>query len=169
MLAEGLTQEMTTFWTPLGLMKFTRLIMGAKNSSTIAQAIYSRFMTTHLNQQTQEAMVNFQDDFLGFEDDADVCIDHFENFLKMCETTGIKLNPAKVQVGVSTVKFYGYKLSEKGMHPAESNLDPIKKLVAPTNRKEVRSLLGLFVQFRQFFDRFDRIIKPIQSLLTLIL
>ena len=47
-LAEGETQDMTTFWTPLGLMKFTRMIMGAKNSSSIAQAIYSRFMSVHL-------------------------------------------------------------------------------------------------------------------------
>ena len=46
-LAEGQTQDMTAFWTPLGLMKFTRLIQGAKNSSTIAQAIYSRFMTSY--------------------------------------------------------------------------------------------------------------------------
>ena len=165
LLKEGQTQEMTAFWTPLGLMKFTRLIMGAKNSSTIAQAIYTRFMTTHLPPSTQEAMVNFQDDFAGFADDGDELIDHFEQFLRMCDKTGIKLNPAKVKVGVREAKFYGFKLTHKGMHPAEANLDPIKKLVAPTNRKEVRCLLGLFVQFRPFFKRYDRIVLPIQKLL----
>ena len=158
-------QEMTTFWTPLGLMKFARLIMGAKNSSTIAQAIYTRFMTTYLPQATQRAMVNFQDDFVGFADNGDELVEHFARFLKMCLETGVKLNPAKVCVGVREVKFYGYKLSKKGLHPAEGNLDPIKKLTAPTNRSEVRSLLGLFVQFRQFFERYDRIVKPIQKLL----
>lgn len=144
-LEEGQTQEMTAFWTPLGLMKFTRLIMGAKNSSTIAQAIYTRFMTTYLPAETQAAMVNFQDDFVGFENDGDKLVDHFENFLEMCNNTGVKLNPAKFKVGVTEAKFYGYRLTSKGMHPAEVNLDPIRKLVAPTNRKELRSLLGLFV------------------------
>ena len=140
--------------------------MGAKNnSSAIAQAIYSRFMTSHLPAETQAAMVNFQDDFTGFANEGDDLIRHFKNFLQMCQTTGVKLNPAKVKVGVTEAKFYGYKLTSKGMHPAEANLDPIKKLVAPTNRKEVRSLLGLFVQFRQFFPRYDRIVKPIQKLL----
>ena len=164
-LAEGQTQDMTAFWTPLGLMKFTRLIMGAKNSSTIAQAIYSRFMTEHLPESAQENIVNFQDDFLGFSDDADELINHFQDFLEMCSKTGIKLNPAKVKVGMHRVKFYGFDLSHVGMHPSEANLNPIRKLVAPTNRKEVRCLLGLFVQFRQFFKRYDRIVRPIQKLL----
>jgi len=77
-LEEGITQEMTAFWTPLGLMMFTRLIMGAKNSSAIAQAIYRTFMTTHLPEETQASMVNFQDDFLGFDDDGDELIKHYE-------------------------------------------------------------------------------------------
>ena len=90
---------------------------------------------------------------------------HFANFLQMCKGTVIKLNPAKVEVGVTEAKFYGYKLTKQGMHPAEANLDPIRKLTQPSNRKEVRSsLLGLFVQFRQFFKRYDRIVKPIQKL-----
>ena len=113
-------------------------------------------------------MVNFQDDFLGFADEGDELLDHYEEFLRMCKKTGVKLNPTKVKVGVEHAKFYGYELSKRGMHPAEANLDPIRKLVAPTNRKEVRvrrSLLGLFVQFRQFYERYDRIVKPIQKLL----
>ena len=40
----GETKNMTTFWTPLGLMKFTGMIMGEKNSISITQIIYSRFM-----------------------------------------------------------------------------------------------------------------------------
>jgi len=30
----------------------------------------------------------------------------------------------------------------------------------------VRSLLGLFVQFRRFYDRYDRLAAPIQKLLA---
>ena len=88
-LAEGQTQDMTAFWTPLGLMKFTLLIQGAKNSSTIAQAIYSRFMSTRLPERTQETMINFQDDFAGFADEGAELVDHFSNFLQMCSDTNI--------------------------------------------------------------------------------
>ena len=70
-----------------------------------------------------------------------------------------------MHIGVGEAKFYGYRLTARGIEPAEANLDPIRKLVPPENRKEVRSLLGLFVQFRQFYARYDRIVKPIQKLL----
>ena len=83
----------------------------------------------------------------------------------MCRKNGVRINPAKMMVGVDKAKFYGYVVSGKGLEPAEKNLDPIRKLTAPTNRTEVRSLLGLFVQFRRFFERYDRLVAPIQQLL----
>ena len=49
----------------------------------------------------------------------------------MCKKTGIKMNPAKMYVGASSAKFYGYKVSHRGLEPAKGNLDPIKKLTAP--------------------------------------
>ena len=95
-------------------------------------------MTTYLPAGTQEAMVNFQDDFAGFADNDVELVDHFSNFLQMCSDTNIKLNPSKVKVGVCEVKFYDYKLTNNAMHPAESNLDPIKKLTTPTNHEPER-------------------------------
>ena len=156
---------MTTFWTPLGLMRYKRLIMGAKNASAIAQALFAKFLSQELDVTHLERIVNFQDDFLGFANEWPQLMSTLESFLKMCRATGIKLNPAKVEVGMSRAKFYGYVVSSKGLEPAERNLDPIRKLTSPTNRSEVRSLLGLFVQFRRFFERYDRLASPIQKLL----
>jgi len=159
------SQELTTFWTPLGLMKYTRLIMGSKNASAIAQALFTRYLAENLTDEELSQIVNFQDDFLGFANSWTVLLKTLEAFLKMCRKTGIKMNPAKMYVGVKSAKFYGYTVSSRGLEPAKGNLDPIKKLTAPTNRSEVRSLLGLFVQFRRFFERYDRLAAPIQQLL----
>ena len=76
--------------------------------------------------------------------------------MRMCRSKGIKMNPAKMHIGADKAKFYGYMVSKRGLEPAVANLDPIKKLVAPKNRSEVRSLLGLFVQFWRFYERYDR-------------
>ena len=128
---------MTSFWTPLGLMQYTRLIMGAKNASAIAQAIFAMFMAEELSEDDLQRMVNFQDDYLGFANEWSQLMQTLESFFKMCRKRKVKLNPAKVQVGVSKAKFYGYTISQQGLEPAEKNLDPIRKLVAPTNRSEV--------------------------------
>ena len=51
------------------------------------------------------------------------------------------------------------------MEPSERNLDPIMKMTAPRNASEVRSILGIFNQFRHFFNRYDRLTLHIQKLL----
>ena len=68
-------------------------------------------MAEHLPESSQESIVNFQDDFLGFDDTVAGLMTHFEAFLQMCKQTEIKLNPAKVKFGVNRAKFYGYDLS----------------------------------------------------------
>ena len=51
------------------------------------------------------------------------------------------------------------------MEPSEKNLDPVEKMTIPKNRSEVRSVLGIFNQFRHFFVRYDRLVLHIQKLL----
>ena len=105
-------------------------------------------------------MVQFQDDYLGFADEWPRLMRTLEAFFQMARKHKVRLNPAKVQVGIRQAKFYGYVVSEKGLQPAEKNLDPIRKFTAPTNRSEVRSLLGLFVQFRRFFMHINTYPRP---------
>ena len=159
------SRDITTTWTPLGLMRWLRLIMGTKDASGRAQQEYANSMSKHLKDEERNHLANFQDDFLGFEDDIPSLLRVFEAFLRMCRKSGIMLNPAKVRIGIRKCKFYGFILSKKGMEPSEKNLDPVKKMTIPKNSSEVRSILGVFNQFRHFFGRYDRLVLPIQKLL----
>ena len=164
-LLDPSSRDVTTTWTPLGLMRWKRLIMGTKDASARAQQEYSKSMSKYLSQEERDHISNFQDDFLGFHDDISKLLDIFRGFLKMCHRAGITLNPAKIRIGIRKCKFYGFILSKKGIEPAEKNLDPVDKMTIPTNRSEVRSVMGVFNQFRHFFKRFDRLVLPIQKLL----
>ena len=159
------SRDITTTWTPLGLMRWLRLIMGTKDASGRAQQVYAHSMSKHLTDEERNFLSNFQDDFLGFEDDIPSLLRIFEAFLRMCRKSGIMLNPAKIRVGIRRCKFYGFILSKKGMEPSEKNLDPVKKMTIPKNSSEVRSVLGVFNQFRHFFKRYDRLVLPLQKLL----
>jgi len=164
-LLDPASRDITTTWTPLGLMRWKRLIMGTKDASGRAQQEYSKSMSKHLNEEEKNHLANFQDDFLGFHNEIIGLLRVFEGFLRMCKRAGITLNPAKIRVGIKKCKFYGFTLSEKGMEPSEKNLDPVEKMTIPKNRSEVRSVMGVFNQFRHFFERFDRLVCPIQRLL----
>ena len=139
--------------------------MGTKDASGRAQQEYANCMSKHLNDEERNHIANFQDDFLGFENDIPSLLRTFEAFLKMCKRSGIMLNPAKIRIGIRKCKFYGFILSKKGMEPSEKNLDPVKKMTIPKNSSEVRSVLGVFNQFRHFFGRYDRLVLPMQKLL----
>ena len=164
-------RDMTAIWTPLGLMRFTRLIMGTSNASTVAQNHYTRainrFITGTLpgGEAIADRVFNFQDDFLlaGSLQEIKIIL---KAFLHMCRQAGIQMNPAKTHLtnGKTGAQFYGFKVTKKGVHPAEKNLDPIKKMTAPKDVSGVRAILGVFNQFRSFIKRYDRITKPIQDL-----
>jgi len=160
-------RDITTTWTPLGLMRWLRLIMGTKDASARAQQEYTKAMSRHLTDEEWDHISNFQDDFAGFADTIPKLLQIFEGFLKMCQKSTITLNPAKLKVGMPSVMFYGYVLSKKGVEPAEKNLDPVRKMTSPKNRSEIRSVMGVFNQFRHFFKRYDRLMAPIQRLLRI--
>ena len=159
------SRDITTTWTPLGLMRWLRLIMGTKDASGRAQMEYTAAMTRYLSAEDRAHLANFQDDFVGFHNTIPGLIRAFEAFLRMCDKAGITLNPAKIRIGIRKCKFYGFNLSKKGMEPSEKNLDPVQKMTVPKNRSEVRSVLGVFNQFRHFFVRYDRLVLHIQKLL----
>ena len=148
------SREVTAFWTPRGLYKFTRLVMGTKNAATVAQNAYTRALNTFLHEGSQQNIANFADDFIGGDDTYEGLVHHFEQFLKMCQDTNITLNPAKVRIGYIREQWYGLMVEEGRISPADRNLDPVKRMVAPKNKSELRSVLGIFDQFGKFIPNY---------------
>jgi transposase InsO family protein len=166
------SRDLTSVWTPRGLMRFTRLIMGTSNASTIAQNHYAAAMQKHIRGNLADGtpiidrVFNFQDDFLLAANDLSEMRALLDSFMRMCALAGIQINPAKTHLtsGHKGAQFYGFKVSYRGISPAEKNLDPIRKMTAPKDLSGVRAVLGVFNQFRSFVERYDRVVKPIQKL-----
>ena len=60
-------------------------------------------------------------------------------------------------MGYPSCVFFGFKVDIKGTHLADKNLDPVRRMVPPTNFSELRSTLGVFVQSARFIPRYARI------------
>ena len=161
------SREVTAFWTPLGLYQFTRLVMGTKNAATVAQNAYTHALHTMLHKDSFEHIANFADDFLGGADTVDSLLEHFEGFLKMCKKAGITLNPQKIRIGYEKEQFFGLTIDNGKIEPAERNLDPVKKMTAPQNRSELRSVMGVFDQFSSFIKDYGKEGSPASILNSL--
>ena len=72
----------------------------------------------------------------------------------------MKLNPAKCAFGVSSGKFLGFMVTQRGI---EINLDQVKavaNILAPTNEKQLQRLIDKLVALGRFIARFIDKMKP---------
>ncbi len=60
--------------------------------------------------------------------------------------------------------FFGFEVGIKGTRLADKNLDPVRRMVPPTNLSELRSTLGVFVQSARFIPRYAHIVAPLTAL-----
>ncbi len=67
-------------------------------------------------------------------------------------------------VGFPTCHFFGFKVDKQGTRLAEKNLDPVRRMVAPTNVPELRMTLGVFVQSSRFIPNYAHIVRPLTEL-----
>ena len=147
------SSEACTMWLPCEgkwrLYRFTRMQMGALNSATHMQNFYYHIAQQHLDADTHSTLA---DDWVFWDSDGtqQSALDNFEAFLAMCLIRQVTIKPSKCELLTRKVSYYGWLLDADGISPAKRNLDPIRRMRAPRNISELKSVLGTFVQFRHF-------------------
>jgi hypothetical protein len=87
-------------------------------------------------------------------------------FEKMCRY-GLKMNPLKCAFGVSAGKFLGFIMHEKGVEIDPKKIESIKKVQAPTSKKELQRFLGKVNYLRRFICNLSGKVDTFTPLLRL--
>ena len=98
----------------------------------------------------------YADDFMGGADSHASLIKLFEQFLKMASQARITINPKKVRISYTGEQFYGYRITDGRITPADRNIGPVLKMQDPKNRSELRSVMGVFDQFSCFIKDYGK-------------
>jgi hypothetical protein len=85
---------------------------------------------------------------------------------KMC-WYGLKINPLKCAFGVSAGKFLGFIVHEKGVEIDRKKIESIKKVQAPTYKKELQRFLGKVNYLRRFICNLSGKVDAFTPLLRL--
>ena len=85
--------------------------------------------------------------------------------LDRCQQAGLHLNPDKCQIKKSSVQLYGNLLTTTGMQPDPKKVDDIVKLASPTNKQELRSLVGMVTYLNRFIQNTTSLLEPLRKLL----
>jgi hypothetical protein len=138
-----------SFITSKGFFCYKVMHFGLKN----AGATYQRLMNKMFHNQIGRNVEVYIDDMLVKMKDEERHLDYLEeNFRTLCQYC-MKLNPSKCVFGVSSGKFLGFMVSQRGI---EENLDKINAILEMTplrTVKEVQSLTGRVASLNRFVSR----------------
>ena len=90
---------------------------------------------------------------------------HLWEVLDKCKHAGLHSNPDKCQIKKSSVKLYGNLQTTTGMQPYPKKVDDIVKLASPTNKQELRSLVGMVTYLNRFIQNTTSLLEPLRKLL----
>jgi len=79
----------------------------------------------------------------------------------------LKINPNKCAFGVSAWQFLGFMVHQRGIEISTRSIDAINKIVAPTNKTELQSLIGKINFIRRFISNLSGKIHAFCPLLKL--
>ena len=80
---------------------------------------------------------------------------------------GLKMNPLKCAFGVSVGKFLGFIIHEKGIEIDPKKIEAMKKVEAPTYKKELQKFLGKVNFLRRFISNLSIKIDAFTPILRL--
>ena len=158
------SKRLTTFSTPWGLKRCTRLVQGATPSSAICHEVLRRDL------EGTSGAINIADNILVFgcgNTSEEALKDHDRallEVLQMFRRTGLTLNRKKCIFSATKTKFFGYIFSDKGIFPDPDKVTALRAAEAPKSKEEVRSFLGMAGFNSQFIPNYATISGPLRNL-----
>ena len=80
---------------------------------------------------------------------------------------GLKMNPLKCAFRVLAGKFFGFIIHEKGIEFDHKRIEAMKKVEAPTCKKDLQKFLGKVNYLRRFISNMSRKIDTFTPILRL--
>ncbi|KAK4383074.1 hypothetical protein Sango_2811200 [Sesamum angolense] len=93
---------------------------------------------------------------------------HFHGLRKVFERLRryqLKMNPSKCAFGVTSEKFLGFIVRQRGIEIKQANIDAILRMLEPRNIHELKSLQGKLVYLRRFISNLAGRCQPFSRLM----
>ena len=137
-LSPGL-HYINTFSTHVGLRWYKRLNFGVTSAAEIFQN------TIRETLEGIPGVKNISDDILIYGRTQDEHDDSLKATFKQLSEKNLTLNTSKCSFNKSSLEYFGYVFSDKGVSPDPKKVEAIKNAKAPASPVEVRSLVGTTV------------------------
>lgn len=123
-------EEKTAFITPHGLYYYKVMPFGLKN----AGATYQRPMTKIFKPLIGDIIEVYIDDVVVKSETRIEHAQHLQKVFHLLRQYVMKLNPAKCSFGVSSGKFLGFMVTQRGIEVNPDQIQAVANTPAPTNK-----------------------------------
>ena len=152
------SKQYTAFTTHMGFYEWNVMPFGLINSTATFTKMMRKILQPHPN------IKHYVDDVCIFSNNWD---EHFEalNYLfQKLKENNLTISPAKIKLAQAEIEFLGHKFTKTGIQPTSNFNEKILHIKAPTNKKQVRALLGLFNYYSKFIPHYSDLVRPIIDL-----
>lgn len=158
------SSKLTTFQTPFGRYRWTRLPFGLNVSSEIFQK------KLHNSLHGLDGVLCIADDIIvyGQGDDKETAYkDHdekLEKLLQRCREQGIRLNKEKSEIRTDEITFLGHRVTSEGLKVDPDKVEAILKMQKPRDVVEVQRFCGYVNYVSRFLPKLTDIMQPLRDL-----
>ena len=153
------SSKLTTFNTPWGRYRYTRLPFGIKTAGDIFIFEMGKILGG------LEGVDVITDDILIYGRTIQEHNNRLETVLKRARKVNLKLNPEKSVICKTTVNYVGHTLTPEGVKPSASRIQAINEMVTPTDKKGIQRFLGMVGYVGKFIPNLSELAKPLRTLL----
>ncbi|XP_064470511.1 uncharacterized protein LOC135384989 [Ornithodoros turicata] len=153
------SQKYTAFATPSGLYAWNVMPYGLRNSAATFQRVMNGLLRRH-----RDYTCVYIDDIAIHSNSWEEHVRHLRAVLSTLRESGLTANIKKCRFGEPKVKYLGHWVGSGVHSPDPDNVAAIMKLQLPTDKKGVRSALGMFNYYREYIPNYSELVLPLTNL-----
>ena len=142
------SRRVTAFCTPFGLFEFNKLPMGI----SIGCQGLSRVIDELFADLKGQYVFNFLDDLVVYSPSVEEHVGHVKEVLSRLQRAGFTLNPEKVTLGATEIKYLGHLLSPSGIKILPDRVAAIRQYPRPANLRALRRFMGMVGFYARFIS-----------------
>jgi hypothetical protein len=153
------TSEILSVSTPWGQYRPLFMPEGIKTATGTLQSIVNDVFTNCM-----EWVIAIFDNILCLCTDYDDAYDKCVHLCELCIERNLYLKMEKTWLGVSEVKFFGYRVNKDGFTLTEDRKEEVSKIPFPTTTKQVQRFLGMSLYFSSCIPNYQVAAAPLYDL-----
>ena len=152
------SSNLTTFSTPFGRFKFTRLPFGIHSASEVFQGKVAEII------EGTEGARNYQDDIIVWGSTKEEHDDRLFEVLSKIKESGLKLNN-KCIFRATKLEFLGHIISDDGIQADPNKIRAIMEMPIPANKKDLQRFLGMVNYLGKFIKNLAEVTAPLRKMM----